>query len=181
MTLTNWNQNDAWTNHKHIFHKNREISILTNKSQATQLPIHITIPTCKELVTLLPIYYINSGCLCVRLSDTTILHFNSPAEPASAFSMAEPACGSWWRPSVTELGSVTEGRLGPVRHSRIFTDRARRGGCRAGSVTEGRPGLEWYLFTSTIRIHPNFNLTVKFVFLPTPHCFSLEARFPNER
>jgi hypothetical protein len=55
------------------------------------------------------IYYINSGCLCVRLSDTTILHFNSPAEPASAFSMvelvavmtrrgaafsmAEPACG----------------------------------------------------------------------------------------
>jgi hypothetical protein len=26
----------------------------------------------------------------VRLSDTTILHFNSPAELASAFSMAEP-------------------------------------------------------------------------------------------
>jgi len=25
----------------------------------------------------------------VRLSDTTILHFNSPAEPASAFSIAE--------------------------------------------------------------------------------------------
>jgi hypothetical protein len=41
------------------------------------------------------IYYINSGFLCVRLSDTTILHFNSSAELASAFSMAEPACGSW--------------------------------------------------------------------------------------
>jgi hypothetical protein len=37
-----------------------------------------------------PIYYINSGSLCVRLYDTTILHFNSPAEPAFAFSMAEP-------------------------------------------------------------------------------------------
>ncbi len=36
------------------------------------------------------IYYINSGSLCVRLSDTTILHFNSPTEPASAFSMVEP-------------------------------------------------------------------------------------------
>ncbi len=65
--------------------------------------------------------------------------------------------------------------------SRIFTDRARRGGCRAGSVTEGRPGLKWYLFTSTIRIRPNFNITVKIVFLSTPQCFSLEARFPNER
>jgi hypothetical protein len=77
---------------------------------------------------------------------------------------------------VTELGSVTEGRLGPAQHSRssgssqkadrarpgthgvrdrhrrptglgsalpdsrISTDRARRGGCRVGSVTEGRPG-----------------------------------------
>jgi hypothetical protein len=67
---------------------------------------------------ILQIYYINSGCLCVRLSDTTILHFNSSAEPASAFSMAEPACGSWWRPFVTELGSVTEGRPGSARHSR---------------------------------------------------------------
>ncbi len=37
-----------------------------------------------------------------------------------------------------------------------------------------------YIFTSTIRIHPNFNLTVKIVFLLTPQCFSLEARFPNE-
>ncbi len=36
------------------------------------------------------VYYINLGSLCVRLSDTTILHFNSPAESASAFSMAEP-------------------------------------------------------------------------------------------
>jgi hypothetical protein len=26
-----------------------------NKSQATQLPIHITTPPCKELITLLPI------------------------------------------------------------------------------------------------------------------------------
>ncbi len=26
----------------------------------------------------------------MRLSDTTILHFNSPTEPASTFSMAEP-------------------------------------------------------------------------------------------
>ncbi len=41
-------------------------------------------------IVLPKIYYINSGSLCVRLSDTTILHFNSPAEPASAFSMAEP-------------------------------------------------------------------------------------------
>jgi hypothetical protein len=65
--------------------------------------------------------------------------------------------------------------------SRIFTDRAHHGGCRAGSVTKGRPGLEWYLFTSTIRIRPNFNLTVKIVFLPTPQCFSLEARFPNKQ
>ncbi len=48
------------------------------------------------------------------------------AELASAFSMAKSTCGSWWRrdtrhslhPSVTELGSVTEGRSGPVRHSR---------------------------------------------------------------
>jgi hypothetical protein len=59
--------------------------------------------------------------------------------------------------------------------SRIFTDWARRGGCRAGSVTEGRPGLEWYLFTSTIRIRPNFNLMVKTVFLPTRQCFSLSS------
>ncbi len=29
-------------------------------------------------------------CACVCLSDTTILHFNSPAEPASAFSIVEP-------------------------------------------------------------------------------------------
>ncbi len=36
------------------------------------------------------VYYINSGSLCVRLSDTTILHFNSLAELASAFSMVEP-------------------------------------------------------------------------------------------
>jgi hypothetical protein len=47
------------------------------------------------------------------------------------------------------------------------------GGCRAGSVTEGRPGLEWYLFTSTIRIRPNFNLTVKIVFSPDPTMFLL--------
>ncbi len=54
------------------------------------------------------------------------LQKHSMAEPASAFSMAEPACGSWWRrdtrhslrPSMTELGSVTEGRPGPVWHSR---------------------------------------------------------------
>ncbi len=43
------------------------------------------------------IYYINLGCLCVCLSVTTILHFNSPTEPVAvmtkrgaAFSMAEP-------------------------------------------------------------------------------------------
>jgi hypothetical protein len=36
--------------------------------------------------------------------------------------------------------------------SRVFTDWARHGGCRARSITEGRPGLEWYLFTSTIQI-----------------------------
>jgi len=65
-----------------------------------------------------PIYYINSGCLCMRLSDTTILHFNSPTEPVSAYSMAEPAYGSWWRPSVMEFGSVTEGWPGSARHSR---------------------------------------------------------------
>ncbi len=43
--------------------------------------------------------------------------------------------------SVTELGSVTEGRPGPARHSRTSTDQARRAGCRAGSVTEGRPAF----------------------------------------
>ncbi len=65
---------------------------------------------------------------------------------------------------MTELGSVTDGRPGPARQkresekkrdfgfrrtgpgpalpdSRISTHRARRGGCRAGSVTEGRPAL----------------------------------------
>jgi hypothetical protein len=135
----------------------------------------LTLSVDKSSIT---IYYINSGCLCVRLFDTTILHFNSSAKPASAFSIAEPACGSWWRlvrhRRPTGLGLA-------FSHSRIFTDQARRGGCRAGSVTKGQPGLEWYLFTSTIRIHPNFNLTVKIVFLSTPQCFSLEARFPNER
>jgi len=48
------------------------------------------------------------------------------AKPASAFSMAEPAYRSWWRkdthhslrPSVTELGSITEGRPGLAQHSR---------------------------------------------------------------
>jgi hypothetical protein len=36
---------------------------------------------------------------------------------------------------VTELGSVTDWRTGPARHSRT---RARRAGCRAGSVTNRR-------------------------------------------
>jgi hypothetical protein len=35
------------------------------------------------------------GCMCVRLFDTIILHFNSSAESASAFSMAESTCGLW--------------------------------------------------------------------------------------
>ncbi len=43
-----------------------------------------------------------------------------------------------------ELGSIIGGRPGPARHSRTSTDQARRAGCRAGSVTEGRPAL-WSL------------------------------------
>jgi hypothetical protein len=34
---------------------------------------------------------------CLFVCDVTILLFHSMAEPASAFSMAEPTCGSWWR------------------------------------------------------------------------------------
>jgi len=65
--------------------------------------------------------------ILLSVCDTIILlqkHFM--AEPASAFSMVEPACGSWWwrdtrhslRSSMTELESVTEGRPGPAQHSR---------------------------------------------------------------
>jgi hypothetical protein len=116
--------------------------------------------------------------IVLSVCDVTILFFHSMAEPASAFSMAKSACGLWWCPSVIQVRHIRPIGPGPaLPDSRIFIDRARHGGCRVGSVTKGRPGLEWYLFTSTIRIRPNFNLTVKIVFLPTPQCFSLEARF----
>jgi hypothetical protein len=111
-------------------------------------PSHIDIDNL--FTTQILIFYI---LIALSVYDVTILLFHSMAKPASAFSMVEPACGSWWRPSVTEFGSVTE----------------------------GRSGLEWYLFISTIWIRPNFNLMVKIVFFSTPQCFSLEARFPNER
>ncbi len=75
----------------------------------------------------LPIHYINSGCLCMRLSDTTILHFNSPAEPASAFSMAEPVAVMTRRVAAFSMAeSVFRGRA-------AVTDRAGRQG-------QGRPG-----------------------------------------
>jgi len=32
---------------------------------------------------------------CLSVCDVTILLFHSMVEPASAFSMAEPACESW--------------------------------------------------------------------------------------
>jgi hypothetical protein len=38
-----------------------------NKSQATQLPIHITTPPCKELVTLLPIAIESSSNLLRKI------------------------------------------------------------------------------------------------------------------
>jgi len=48
------------------------------------------------------------------------LSLKKPGDFTVAFSMAEPACGSWWRPSVTELRSVIEGRPGPARQSRTL-------------------------------------------------------------
>jgi hypothetical protein len=56
--------------------------------------------------------------IVLSVCDVIILLFHSMAKLASAFSTAELACGSWWRPFVTELGSITEGRPGPARHSR---------------------------------------------------------------
>jgi hypothetical protein len=47
---------------------------------------------------------------CMRLSDTTILHFNSPAEPAGpAFSMAEPvAVRTSGDPTILHFNSPAE-------------------------------------------------------------------------
>jgi hypothetical protein len=63
--------------------------------------------------------------ILLSVCDTTILlqkHFMT--EPAFAFSMAKPTCGSWWqrdtrhflRSFVTKFGSITEGRPGLARH-----------------------------------------------------------------
>ncbi len=54
----------------------------------------------------------------------TILLFHSMAESAFAFSMTEPACGSWWQRDTRHLRVLPPGRgslecrLGPARHSR---------------------------------------------------------------
>jgi hypothetical protein len=58
----------------------KELVLLIDDSSSSSSQGSILLRLLLRAVT---IYYINSGCLCVRLSDTTILHFNSPAEPVA--------------------------------------------------------------------------------------------------
>ncbi len=79
----------------------------------------------------------------MRLSDTTILHFNSPAEPASAFSMAEPVAVIKRRGaafSMAELVAVMTRRIAAFFMAEpVFRGRAAVTD-RVGQGRAGRPG-----------------------------------------